>query len=200
MGKRMFDWIRKNFFKIPRVMVMRGDIVQIAKNDPKGVLVNAANQIMLGGGGVDGAIHRAAGPLLLQECSSIKPNDRGYRVDLGQCRITGSYAIGCQAIIHTVGPDCRESCQNKHRENLLYMAYHNCMCAAFELGAERIYFPAISTGIYGYPLQEASRVAVSAISRYLRMNKKVKLQVILVAYDELTTSILKDELNNWKME
>ena len=133
-----------------------GDITT-AKVD---AIVNAANEVMLGGGGVDGAIHRAAGPALLAECKKVPAVD-GIRCPTGQARITSAGDLPARYVIHTVGPVYREV---NNPEELLAHAYRNSLLLALEKQCQSIAFPAISCGVFGYPLDEAARVALATCS------------------------------------
>lgn len=123
-------------------------------------IVNAANEVMLGGGGVDGAIHRAAGPALLAECREV-PAVNGIRCPTGEARITGAGDLPARYVIHTVGPVYREV---NNPEELLALAYRNSLLLALKNQCKSIVFPAISCGVFGYPLDEAAQVAFATCS------------------------------------
>ena len=127
-------------------------------------IVNAANESLLGGSGVDGAIHAAAGPGLLTECTALPQVKPGVRCPTGEARITAGYALKARYVIHTVGPVYRDG---KHGETeLLAACYRSTLRLARERGLRSIAFPAISTGAYGYPLDEACAIAVREVRRY----------------------------------
>lgn len=134
------------------------------------VIVNAANPKMLGGGGVDGAIHRAAGPKLLEECRKIKP-ELGIRCPFGQARITPSGNLLSRYVIHTTGPIYRNQDNPKH---VLISTYINTLDLALENNCLSIAFPAISCGAYGYPHEEAAQVALECCNK----DEYKKLQII----------------------
>jgi O-acetyl-ADP-ribose deacetylase (regulator of RNase III) len=138
-----------------RIEVVQGDITKQQVD----AIVNAANTSLLGGGGVDGAIHRAAGDELVEECRTLGG------CPTGQAKITAGYRLPAKHVIHAVGPRYRDG---SHGEpELLAGAYHNSLALAAEHGLESIAFPAISTGIYSYPLEDATRIAVGTVTRFL---------------------------------
>ncbi len=145
-------------------------------------IVNAANQSLLGGGGVDGAIHRAAGPELVEECRALGG------CDVGDAKATAGYRLPARWVIHTVGPRWRGG--DKGEEELLASCYRRSLEVADELGARSVAFPSISTGAYGYPKDEAARVAVATI----RSTPTSVELVRLIAFDEETLRLYQDQL------
>lgn len=144
------------------ISLHRGDITTDTVAD---AIVNAANTSLLGGGGVDGAIHRAAGPELLAECRTL----RGCPT--GDARITGGYRLPAAHVIHTVGPVYRDG---RHGEpDLLAACYRNSVALAASNGCARVAFPAVSAGVYGYPMDEAARIAVASVKAAMREHPEV---------------------------
>ena len=139
------------------ITILQGDITQ-ANVD---AIVNAANTSMLGGGGVDGAIHRAAGPSLLEECKKVKVVN-GVRCPFGEARITSAGNLSCKFVIHTVGPIYN---QTANPSAVLASAYSSSLKLALENDCASIAFPAISCGVYGYPLDEAAKIALGVCSQ-----------------------------------
>ena len=147
----------------PRIELVKGDIVE-QKID---AIVNAANSSLLGGGGVDGAIHRSAGPELLEECRKLKG------CPTGEARLTGGYRLQARYIIHTVGPVYRGGERGESR--LLASAYRESLKLASRNGIATIAFPSISTGAYRYPIEEAANIALSTVMEYLLGHPEIEL-------------------------
>ena len=144
------------------IKIIQGDITTLAVD----AIVNAANQVMLGGGGVDGAIHRAAGPELYKACRKVPEVRPGVRCPTGEARITPGFKLPAKFVIHTVGPVYRDG-QHGEPEKLA-ACYRNSLALAAENGCKSIAFPCISTGIYGYPIEEeAAHIAVREVKAFL---------------------------------
>jgi O-acetyl-ADP-ribose deacetylase (regulator of RNase III) len=152
-----------------RLRIGEGDITR----QPVGAIVNAANSSLLGGGGVDGAIHRAAGPGLLEECRTLGG------CPTGEARITRGYALPAQWVIHTVGPVWRGG---RHGEDeLLAQCYRNSLRLVRERGIRSVAFPSISTGAYGFPLERAANIALAEVRKFLESDSSVE-SVLLVCF------------------
>ncbi|CAN6320079.1 unnamed protein product [Urochloa humidicola] len=148
----------------------KGDITLWSVDGATDAIVNAANERMLGGGGVDGAIHRAAGPELVQACRKVPEVKPGIRCPTGEARITPAFKLPVSRVIHTVGPIYD---MDKHPEVSLKNAYENSLKLAKENGIQYIAFPAISCGVFRYPPKEASKIAVSTAQQFSEDIKEV---------------------------
>lgn len=166
-----------------RFKVIQGDITALEVD----AIVNAANSSLLGGGGVDGAIHRGAGPQLKAECRQLG----GCRT--GDAKKTKGYNLPVKWIIHTVGPVWRGGGNNE--EQLLADCYRNSLELAVELGVKTIAFPSISTGAFGFPVDRAARIAVREIANFLKKNQSIK-EVMLVAFDSVTRQQYQQAADN----
>lgn len=160
---------------------------------PVDAIVNAANERLLGGGGVDGAIHRAAGPELLDACRRIPEVRPGVRCPTGEARITPAFRLPHRYVIHTVGPVWRGGGQGEER--LLAACYRNALALAGGHGVRTIAFPAISCGIFGYPLELATAIAVREISAALEGGVDLE-RVILAAFDDAVSEVFRAAIGN----
>jgi len=165
------------------ILLSRDDITTLKVD----AIVNAANSKLAGGGGVDGAIHRAAGPQLLSECQSLNG------CATGSAKITNSYSLPCKYVIHAVGPVWRGG--KKGEEELLKSCYSTAMKIAKDKNLKTIAFPNISTGIYGYPKEQAADIAVGEVKSFLK-KEDLEITVIFVCFDtenyNLYNELLKD--------
>jgi len=141
--------------------IVKGDITTLAVD----AIVNAANRVMLGGGGVDGAIHRTAGRELYEACLKVPEVRPGVRCPTGEARITPGFKLPAKFVIHTVGPVYRDG-QHGEPEKLA-ACYRNSLALAAENGCKSIAFPCISTGVYGYPIEDAAKIAVREVRGFL---------------------------------
>ena len=158
-----------------RLSIIQGDITKQATD----AIVNAANPGLMGGGGVDGAIHRAGGPAILEECKQIVASQG--RLPTGKAVITTGGNLRAKHVIHTVGPIWQGG--NKGEAALLESAYRESLKLAAEHSLSSISFPSISTGAYGYPVAEAARVAIKTVSSFLREQVTSVKEVVLVLFD-----------------
>lgn len=154
-----------------RIRLIKGDITM----QPVDAIVNAANESLLGGGGVDGAIHRAAGPDLMEECKTLGG------CPTGQAKITKGYSLPAKYVIHTVGPIFRKD--PVKAIGLLKNCYLSSLDLAVDYACKTVAFPNISTGVYGYPKEEAAMVAISAVREYLKKDSHLDM-VFFVSHDE----------------
>jgi O-acetyl-ADP-ribose deacetylase len=158
-----------------RLRVLEADITKLNVD----IIVNAANEAMLGGGGVDHAIHAAAGPMLLQACKEVIPVRPGVRCPTGEARITPAFSLPCRHVIHTVGPIWKGGF-NKEAE-LLSSCYRESLKLAAQFGSS-VAFPSISAGAYGYPTDKACEIAVRECKSFLKTDANLD-DVILVAFE-----------------
>jgi O-acetyl-ADP-ribose deacetylase (regulator of RNase III) len=152
-----------------RILIQQADVTTLAVD----AIVNAANQSLLGGGGVDGAIHRAAGPDLLRECRTLGG------CPTGEARITKGYRLPARHVIHAVGPRYMDG--NHGEPDLLAACYRNSLELAIAHGVKTIAFPAISCGIYGYPIPAAARIAVGTVAGFLATDETLE-QVVFACF------------------
>jgi O-acetyl-ADP-ribose deacetylase (regulator of RNase III) len=164
-----------------RITIIDGDITQQRVD----AIVNAANTTLLGGGGVDGAIHRAAGTGLLAECRALGG------CGTGQAKITRGYKLPAKWVIHTVGPVWRDG--NHGEEELLASCYRSCFALVEQHGIKTVAFPSISTGAYGFPMDRAARIAVRETKSFLEQNQSVE-KVLLVCFGASALEIFKAAL------
>ncbi len=164
------------------ISLAQGDITTVDVE----AIVNAANTSLLGGGGVDGAIHRAAGPQLLEECETIGG------CPTGEARITRGYRLPARHVIHTVGPVWRGG--THHEDDLLAACYRNSLSLAREHGLRSVAFPAISTGVYRFPLDRATAIALGETTRFLERHPDAFDRVIFVCFDRTTLDVYRRTL------
>lgn len=168
---------------ITRIECRQGDITKIKDVS---AIVNAANNSLLGGGGVDGAIHRAAGSKLLEECRTL------HGCKTGQAKITKAYQLPCQYVIHTVGPIWRGG--SFHEESLLADCYRNSLEVAAQYGIRSVAFPSISTGAYAFPVEKAAKIAIHTVDSYLKEHKELFDLILWVLFDSSTEAVYASEL------
>ena len=164
-----------------QIQVVQGDITKLDCD----CIVDAANRSLLGGGGVDGAIHRAAGPELLAECRAL----HGCRT--GEAKITKGYRLRAKYIIHTVGPIYSGTAEDAAQ---LADCYRNSLDLAKEHDVHSIAFPAISTGVYGYPLEDATEIAVKTVAQWLEAHADYAMQVIFCCFDARTERVYQTKM------
>ncbi len=164
-----------------RIHLFRGDITTL-KTD---AIVNAANKSLMGGGGVDGAIHRAAGPRLLEECKKLNG------CPAGEARITGGYDLPAKFVIHAVGPVWQGG--NHGEEELLHKAYTNSLKIAADHQLTSIAFPNISTGVYGFPKQKAADIAIASVREFLDDHRDLE-KIVFAVFDDENYEIYREKL------
>lgn len=165
-----------------RVVVKVGDITK----ENADAIVNAANSSLMGGGGVDGAIHRAGGPEILKECKEIRRSQYPEGLPTGGAVITTAGKMAVKHVIHTVGPVYGRG--GKDKAELLADCYRNSLSLAAKKGLKTVAFPAISTGVYGYPLEEAAKVSSEAIEKFLRSDSSIQ-EVRLVFFSRSDSEV-----------
>jgi O-acetyl-ADP-ribose deacetylase (regulator of RNase III) len=168
-----------------RLKLIQGDITKLQVD----AIVNAANSSLLGGGGVDGAIHRAGGPQILEECRQIRNKQGGCKA--GEAVITSGGNLKAKHVIHTVGPVWNGG--SKNEEQLLANAYRNSLRVAIENSVSIIAFPNISTGIYGFPKRRAAEIAIETVQQFLQVNESIR-EVIFCCFDEENTNLYQQLL------
>jgi O-acetyl-ADP-ribose deacetylase (regulator of RNase III) len=164
-----------------KIEIFKGDITKLKVD----AIVNAANKSLLGGGGVDGAIHRAAGPKLLEF------NRKLGGCETGDAKISPGFNLPAKYIIHTVGPVWNGG--NYNEDKLLENCYHNSLKLSVDNKIKTIAFPAISTGIYGFPLERATKIAIAEVKKFLRTNESVE-KVVFVCFDERAEEVYQKHL------
>ena len=173
------------------IKIIQGDITTLAVD----AIVNAANQVMLGGGGVDGAIHRAAGHELYEACLKVPEVRPGIRCPTGEARITPGFKLPAKFVIHTVGPVYRDG-QHGEPEKLA-ACYRNSLAIAAENGCKSIAFPCISTGVYGYPIDDAAKIAVREVREFFspaetQSRREEELEVIFCCFSEKNKNVYEN--------
>lgn len=169
-----------------KIELIKGDIIKINAD----AIVNAANSSLMGGGGVDGAIHRAGGPAILEECRKIVARQGGCKT--GEAVITTAGNLPAKFVIHTVGPVWNGGHQNE--KELLANCYTNSLRLALEKSCKTIAFPAISTGIYRFPKPEAATIAVKTVADFLQKNRGIE-KVIFVCFDDENYHLIKQRID-----
>jgi len=168
-----------------KLRLVQGDITEMETE----AIVNAANPSLMGGGGVDGAIHRKGGPKILEECKRIRATEWPNGLPTGKAVITSGGNLKAKYVIHTVGPIWRGG--NSGEPELLAEAYRNSLKLAVSKGLKTIAFPSISTGAYGYPIEKACRVALTTVKEFLEKEDKLDM-VVLVLFSKRDFEIYKE--------
>jgi O-acetyl-ADP-ribose deacetylase (regulator of RNase III) len=167
------------------IKLIKGDITKMKVD----AIVNAANSSLLGGGGVDGAIHRAGGPAILEECRQIRARQGGC--DTGEAVITTAGQLPAKYVIHTVGPVWNDG--NKKEPELLANCYRNCLQLALAHGVKTIAFPNISTGVYRFPKPNAAAIAIETVQQFLATDNNLE-EVFFVCFDDENYNLYKKKL------
>ncbi|MES2332576.1 MAG: O-acetyl-ADP-ribose deacetylase [Bacteroidota bacterium] len=170
----------------PRIAILNGDIIKLEVD----AIVNAANSSLMGGGGVDGAIHRAGGPAILEDCRKIVARQGGCKT--GEAVITTAGKLAAKFVIHTVGPVWNGG--NRNEEIKLADCYRNSLQLAVDNDCRTIAFPNISTGIYGFPKELAAKISVTTVSEFLSSTDKID-RVIFVCFDSENFGLLKSQVS-----
>jgi len=180
--------VTKNEFRIGKatLRLVRRDITEMETD----AIVNAANSSLMGGGGVDGAIHRRGGPKILEECKVIRATEWPEGLPTGKAVITSAGNLKAKHVIHTVGPIWRGG--NHGEPELLAQAYQNSLSLAVTKGLKTVAFPSISTGAYGYPVEDACRVALEAVKEFLEKEGNLD-EVVFVLFSEHALEVYADK-------
>lgn len=184
------------------IRIAQADITTLSVD----AIVNAANQRMLGGGGVDGAIHRAAGPELYEACLKVPEVRPGVRCSTGEARITPGFRLPAKFVIHTVGPVYRDGLHGE--PELLAACYRNSLALAAENGCKSVAFPCISTGVYGYPIEDAAKIAVREVEGFLTQRRRdaegegcassrPQIEVIFCCFSERDKAIYENRMKSF---
>jgi O-acetyl-ADP-ribose deacetylase (regulator of RNase III) len=170
------------------IQILQGDITKVKVD----AIVNAANSSLLGGGGVDGAIHRAGGPAILEECRKIVAKQGGCKT--GEAVITSAGNLPAKYVIHTVGPVWNGG--HKNEEEKLVSCYHKSLELAIRYNCKSIAFPNISTGIYGYPKPAAAQIALTTAIDFLKHHNEIP-QILFICFDEENFHLLQEEFQKY---
>ncbi len=177
----------RNEFQVGRtkILLVKGDVTEMETD----AIVNAANSTLMGGGGVDGAIHRKGGSKILEECKRIRATECPGGLPTGKAVVTSGGDLKAKYVIHTVGPIWRGG--NHGESELLTEAYRNSLALAVSKGLKTIAFPSISTGAYGYPIEKASRIAQATVKDFLKKKDKLD-EIVFVLFSEHDLEIYKE--------